>query len=243
MRYYSNTATATTLENSGGITPTSTQLILGTTTGYPTQFPFTLRLDPDTPVEEIVTVNSGAGTGGSPYVVSRGSDGTTARSHAQFSVVTHGFSARDLREPQEHMADTWQHARRPQWTRLASLPAFNVAGAWTNFTSAQWPAISFTSPPSGIVKVIISARLVYTGVTSALALGARVSGGLTVAPTDANSLLAESGDTTAASRTLLISGMTPNVASVITPAWWLSGGVGTGTVDITGGLLIVELQP
>lgn len=241
MRYYSNTAGATTLENSGGITPTSTQLILGNTTGYPTQFPFTLRLDPDTPVEELVTVNSGAGTGGSPYVVSRGSDGTTARSHAQYSVVTHGFSARDLKEPQDHMADSWQHAKRPLWTRLVSIPAFTPGGVWTNFTSAQWPAITVTSPPSGIIKVVLSARMQYVGTTSAIAIGARVTGGLTSSPTDHTSLLTEGGDTLAASRTLIFSGITPNVSTTVTPAWWVSSVGGTG--DITGGLLLVELLP
>lgn len=241
MRYYSNTAGATTLENSGGVTPTVTQLILGNTTGYPTQFPFTLRLDPDTPVEEIVTVNSGAGTSGSPYVVSRGSDGTTARSHAQFSVVTHGFSARDLREPQDHMADTWIHTRRPLWSRQVSEPPFNVLVTWTNFTNAAWPAVTFTAPPSGIVKVTIGARLRNTQ-GSTIGVSIRATGGITITPNDDYNVVIDNGNQLDASRVGLITGITAGASTTITPAWIITGG-DASTADITNGLLVVELQP
>lgn len=241
MRYYSNTAVATTLANSGGITPTSTQLILDSTTGYPTQFPFTLRLDPDTQNEELVTVNSGAGTSSSPYVVSRGSDGTTAKSHAQYSPVTHGFSARDLREPQDHMADSWAHTRRPLWTKQSGSPAFVNNGVWTNFTSSTWAALTFTSPPSGIIKVTLGARIVTRAGSFALSL--RISGGLTVSPSDHQSILTEGGDTLAAGRVFIFSGITPNVSTTVTPAWWMSASGDTATAEISGGLMLVELQP
>jgi hypothetical protein len=105
MRYYSNTAQAATLENAGGISTGTTNIVLSTTNGLPTSFPFTLRLDPDTANEELVSVTSGSGTGGSPYVVTRAYDGTTAKSHTQGSPVVHSGSAADLRLPQEHMAN------------------------------------------------------------------------------------------------------------------------------------------
>lgn len=106
MRYYSNTAAAATLANAGGVSSGTTTLVLSTTNGLPIQFPFTLRLDPDTANEELVSVTSGAGTVGTPYVVTRGFDGTTAKSHTFGAPVVHSGSAIDFREPQEHLANT-----------------------------------------------------------------------------------------------------------------------------------------
>src|SRR5258707_13519941 len=37
--------------------------------------------------------------------------------------------------------------------------AWNVSGTWTDFSNANWPAITFTVPPSGKVKITISAAL------------------------------------------------------------------------------------
>lgn len=243
MRYYSNTAAATTLENSGGITPTSTQLILANTTGYPTQFPFTLRLEPDTPNEELVTVNSGAGSAGSPYIVSRGSDGTTAKSHAQFSPVTHGFSARDLREPQEHIADTWVHVRRPLFAgqKQEFTPTAVGVGAWTNFSSAVWSPITFTSPPSGIVEVTISAQIEND--PYGIAIAYRMSGGRTInIPGDDITLKTDAGAVLNASRNAVVTGLTPGVSTTITPAWFLYAGPGANPF-VGGGQLKVELWP
>lgn len=103
MRFYSNTAAAATLQNAGGISTGTTNLVLSTTNGLPTFFPFTLRIDPDTANEELVSVTSGAGTVGTPYVISRGYDGTTAKSHTVGAPVVHSGSAIDFREPQEHL--------------------------------------------------------------------------------------------------------------------------------------------
>lgn len=105
MRYYSNIAQAATLANAGGISTGTTTLVLSTTNGLPSSFPFTLRIDPDTANEELVSVTSGAGTVGTPYVITRGYDGTTAKSHTLGAPVVHSGSAADLYEPQLHMAN------------------------------------------------------------------------------------------------------------------------------------------
>lgn len=106
MRYFSNIAQAATLSNSGGIATGTTTLVLSTTNGLPTSFPFTLRIDPDTANEELVSVSSGAGTVGNPYVITRGYDGTTAKSHTQGAPVVHSGSAADLYIPQLHIANS-----------------------------------------------------------------------------------------------------------------------------------------
>lgn len=56
--------------------------------------------------EEIVEVAAAAGT---TLTVTRGVDGTSAATHAAAAAVRHAVSARDFREPQEHIAATAAH--------------------------------------------------------------------------------------------------------------------------------------
>lgn len=98
-RYYSATAQATTVADNP-LLAGATTLNVGSTTGFPTSYPYTLVLARDTDNEEVVTVTAGAGTA---LTVTRGEDGTTAREHAQGVTVEHGVSARDFTEPQEHI--------------------------------------------------------------------------------------------------------------------------------------------
>jgi hypothetical protein len=74
---------------------------LNNLTGVPA-YPFTLVIEPDTTNEEIVTALSlDAGT---TVNIARAQDGTSAVSHAIGSEVRHMITARDLQEPQNHMA-------------------------------------------------------------------------------------------------------------------------------------------
>jgi hypothetical protein len=100
-RYYSSTAVTTALAN--GITASQTSMVVGTTSGFPTSFPYTLAIGFDTATEELVNVTAVSGT---TLTIARGQDGTTAQDHEAGSVVKHVISARDLREPQEHIAAT-----------------------------------------------------------------------------------------------------------------------------------------
>lgn len=106
MRYYSNVAVLTTLANVGGISTGATEITPTSTTGFPSQYPYTLRLEPDTANEELVTVTGPKSGSPGTLVITRASDGTTAKSHAQGSPVSHGVSARDFQEPQNHIATT-----------------------------------------------------------------------------------------------------------------------------------------
>lgn len=99
-RYYSSTAVPTTLVLS--VTDSQTTFSLTASTGFPSSYPFTLLVDEDTAYEELVTVT--AALGGNQFTVTRGSDGTTAQSHAGGAAVRHAFSARDLDEPNAHIA-------------------------------------------------------------------------------------------------------------------------------------------
>ncbi len=103
-RHYSNIAVTTTLANAG-ITSGTTTIQLTSQTGYPTSFPFVIRIDAGTASEELMRVNSGAGTSGSPYVVTRGYGGTAAVSHLTLAAIDHPVIAADLQEPQDFMAN------------------------------------------------------------------------------------------------------------------------------------------
>jgi len=98
-RYYSSTAVDTTL--TGAVNSSATSITVGTTSGFPTSYPYTLALSYDTSSEELVNVTAAAGT---TLTIVRGQDGTSATSHDAGVAVKHVISARDLREPQEHIA-------------------------------------------------------------------------------------------------------------------------------------------
>lgn len=97
-RNYSSNAAAATL--TATVTAGAVTLPVSTTTGWPTP-PFTLILDRDTASEEVVEVTALAGLNAT---ATRGVDGTAATSHSAGATAVHGLSARDLREPQVHIA-------------------------------------------------------------------------------------------------------------------------------------------
>ncbi len=99
-RYYSNTAVETTLSST--ISSGSTSITVGAVTGFPASYPYTLEIDPDGTME-LVTVTAGASN---TLTVSRGVDNTSAQAHDAGVVVRHAVSARDFKEPQDHIAAT-----------------------------------------------------------------------------------------------------------------------------------------
>ena len=86
-RYYSSTAAKTTL--SGAIDAVSTSLQLNAASGLPSQYPFTLILEKDTPNEEIVEVTGVIGTA---YQITRNIDQSGAKAHSIGASVEHGVS-------------------------------------------------------------------------------------------------------------------------------------------------------
>ncbi len=103
-RYYSSTAVETSLQSSipaQSQGQSNTSFIVASVSGFPSSFPYTLIVDPDTSKEEVVTVTSGSST---TLTVTRGADNTQAVAHSAGAVVRHGVSGRDFREEQAHIA-------------------------------------------------------------------------------------------------------------------------------------------
>jgi hypothetical protein len=99
-RQYRSTVEAKTL--SAAINNSATTMTLNSVTTLPSTYQYTLVIDPDTATEEIVTVTASAG--GNSLTIVRGIDGTSAQAHSAAAVVKHMITARDLQEPQDHIA-------------------------------------------------------------------------------------------------------------------------------------------
>lgn len=96
-RYYASTALPTTLTLN--ITPVSTVIDVAALVGYPSSFPYTLCIDFDTGLRELVEVTNAAGT---TLTVTRAIDGTSAVAHSAGATVRHVSSARDYADSRAH---------------------------------------------------------------------------------------------------------------------------------------------
>jgi len=99
-RNYSNVAEQTSLTT--GINSSAVSITVDSNTGYPS-VPYTILIDPGLATEEVCEVTAVAGT---TWTVTRGVDGTPATSHDTGAAVVHGWSARDFRDSQDHIAAT-----------------------------------------------------------------------------------------------------------------------------------------
>lgn len=163
-RNYSNVAVQTALTS--GISDSDSTLGVGSVTGYPTA-PFTIIVDPGLVTEELVEVGNISGS--SFTSCTRGVDGTPAQSHDSGAVVVHGTSARDFREPNDHVsATTSVHGI----TNTASLVTLTGSQTLTNKTLTS-PALN--SPT--ISGTLTSATLATPTITTPAITGGTWSGG------------------------------------------------------------------
>jgi hypothetical protein len=96
-RYYSAIAQDTSLTNAA--TNSTTSLVVGATTGFPSSYPFVLAIDYGASAEELVLVT---GIVGLSLTVTRGFNSTTAVAHAVGAIVRHVIVAQDMTDMQNH---------------------------------------------------------------------------------------------------------------------------------------------
>lgn len=139
--YYSNLAVPGTIGNTGGISNSATTFFMtgSAPSGYPASFPFRLTFASGQPTEEVVTVNSGAGTSASPWNITRGQDGTTAQAQGQNTSVTHQACAGD-----------YTLSRLHEGSGSADLPHGLPAAAWT---SGAFATINETTESSAVTHI------------------------------------------------------------------------------------------
>jgi len=104
-RYYASNAVDTTL--SAGISSADLSMTVGSVSGFPQSYPFTLAIDYDTSSEELVDVTYASGT---TLTITRAVDSTTAVAHSSAAPVKHVISGRDMRETQEHYNATGRYS-------------------------------------------------------------------------------------------------------------------------------------
>jgi hypothetical protein len=98
-RYYASTAKQASL--SSGIDSTVQSITLDLVTGFPSNYPYTLVIDPDTNKEELISVT--ASGGGTTLTVTRGADSTTNVAHSAGATVRHVVSGQDFNEFSAHI--------------------------------------------------------------------------------------------------------------------------------------------
>lgn len=128
----------------------------------------------------------------------------------------------------------------PQTSAQVSQPGSFAAGSFTDFPAVNWPPLTFTVPPSGLVWISIGGAIMNTNTSTASGWMAwRASGGVTEGASEANGL-STVGARTYATRRVLRS-WTPGASVTLTPQYLFSS-VGTLTTVTRGdnGLLAVE---
>lgn len=101
-RYYSSSAQPTVL--TGGMTPSQTTAALQQVVGFPTNTPYVLAIGYGTSSEELVLVNTIAGT--SLTSITRGFDGTASSSHGAGDAVRHVWCGADGNDARAHEGAT-----------------------------------------------------------------------------------------------------------------------------------------
>ena len=104
-RSQQTTLTGTVTSGSGTISVVSASALLGDLSGagISTSAVFTVVIDPDTSLEEIVNV---VGVSGTTLTIQRAIDGSSAQDHSAGAVVRHMIIGRDLREANLHIEAT-----------------------------------------------------------------------------------------------------------------------------------------
>lgn len=145
---------------------------------------------------------------------------------------------------------SWQPPNyyRPVMSKqVTNLNPTTGAGTQNLFTSAQWPAVSFTVPPSGQAWISIGASIRNASVGNGFTMFCawKASGGFTESyALEYKGISTEQLSRVYATRRILVTGMTPGAAVVITPLWFASSLPSSGTTAMVGnGQLTVEPVP
>jgi len=157
-RYYSATAQDTTLTSA--MTNSATTMVVGSTVGYPSSFPYALAVDYNSSAEELVLVTA---VSGYTLTVTRGFNGTTAQAHASGAVVRHVITAQDMTDAGAHIGSGpggVHGITGSVGTFLATPTSANLAAAVTDETGTG--ALVFGTAPIIAMGINVQTGPSYT---------------------------------------------------------------------------------
>lgn len=131
----------------------------------------------------------------------------------------------------------------PAVSNQVSMPSSWAVATFTDFPAVNWAPLTVTVPPSGAVRITVSAACLNTNTSTSTAwAGWRASGALVESTTE-KTAVATAGSRTYASRVTIRTGLTPGTALTVTPQYNVSS-VGTGSqTRVSDGQLTVEMIP
>lgn len=236
-RFYSSVAGLMILTNP--VSALDTVINVDNVSGLPSSVPFTLVIAPGKPDEEIVTVNSLSGT---TLTVVRGEDGGTGVSHAAGVQVIHGGTARDLREPQEHIAASQGvHGIAPTSSVVGTndgqtLRFKNISGSENTLTNIPLSALPADAATTDTTQTFTNKTLTGPHMTAPVVTGGEsVAGGLTADTVSTTGNATVGGNETVAG-TLGVTGAT-TLAAVSTTGLTDSGDAAITGNETVGGTL------
>ena len=249
-RKYSSRAQQTTLSSgiaSGDVTMTvgSGANLMGGKTPSATET-YTVVIDPDTALEEIVDVSNH--TSGNTLTITRARDGSTAVAHSAGAVVRHMVIGRDLQESNDHIENT----TTAHGITLANIVQTGTTGTVTSTMILDGTILNADiNASAGIVdtklatistasKVSNSATTAASANTASAIVARDASGNFTAGTITANLTGTASAATLAATATALATGRTISLTGDVTGTTGSFDGTGNATMTsaIAAGVIV-----